>query len=51
MKVRAFYIDPNNIIRKNIVKYLYATGIWKKKPYLYITKWYQKKETPVQHWF
>jgi hypothetical protein len=31
MKVRALYIDPDNIIRKHIVKYLYATGIKKTK--------------------
>ena len=30
MNVRALYIDPNYRISKNIIKYLYATGIKKK---------------------
>lgn len=51
MKVRALYIDPDNIIRKHIISSNTCTllVLKKQKPYLYITKWYQKKETPVQH--
>ena len=39
-----WYIDPNGLKNKNILKYLYPTCIKKKavKPSLHITKWYQK---------